>query len=254
MLQHHGLESSLSRTRATTGEKALGPYAHSIAHAKAGVAIACVILAVIAIAMRLYSRIQLLKVLAIEDTLLVLATIEYLAFVALNVDSFRYGLCKHQWDITRAELFQIAPLTFAGGILFGSAMYTAKLSMLLQIKHIFTAKNKNSMFWMSWFLIGIVTCVYTLSLVISLIQCQPLVKIWNPSVAGVCHFRKKGGLVIGIVSLVTVGAVNRVTDLALLALPIMAVSRLQLNMTKARGMRDLCYGNIVSLRSELSIN
>jgi hypothetical protein len=59
------------------------------------------------------------------------------------------------------------------------ALYSAKLSILLQIKHIFegTQQRKAFIFWASWALIVAVSCAYLSTLMVLIFSCTPIRKV-----------------------------------------------------------------------------
>lgn len=68
---------------------------------------------------------------------------------------------------------------YAVQILYCLALYTAKLSILLQIKRIFegTQQRKAFIFWASWVLIVALSCVYTSTLMVLVFSCTPVRKV-----------------------------------------------------------------------------
>jgi hypothetical protein len=74
-----------------------------------------------------------------------------------------------------------------------------------------------------WVVIGFVTAGYTASLFIWIFSCVPVEKLWHYMIPGTCKRAKPS-----IIS----GAINLVSDVAILALPIIAVARLQMSIRK----------------------
>lgn len=94
---------------------------------------------------------------------------------------------------------------YACQLLYCVTIYAAKMGVLVQIKDIFTGKNKvrNLVYWTSWVMMILVTCVYTASLFIDIFQCVPVQKAWRPSTPGRCGLDGIGGIVNGVINLVS---------------------------------------------------
>ena len=211
-----------------TGEVPLDPNARSISATLEGVSIGCLTLVGIAITTRIFTRIHLIKTFALEDSMMILATIGFVVFVALSLYSIKFGLGKHQWDVTIEDLLKGLRRGYAAQIMYCLAIYTAKIGVLLQIKRIFTGKKRAFVYWASWTAIVLVTCAYTASLFFNIFQCIPVEKTWNPFIAGTCKLKGKGGILDGVV--------NLVSDLAILAIPTVAITQLQMDLRKKLGV------------------
>jgi len=110
-------------------------------------------------------------------------------------------------------------------------MLFAKLALLVQIKRIFTINQKNLIYWISWALIIANTATYVFVFFIFLFACVPRRSIWDRTVSGKC---------INVsVALVAASAINLVSDLSILALPLLGIWRLRMPLKRKLGVASI---------------
>jgi hypothetical protein len=98
------------------------------------------------------------------------------------------------------------------------AIAVVKISSLLLYIRIFG--NRQSLLVAGW-VIGMFTIIWSaVVMVVSCLQCRPIAAIWDPSIQGTC--------INGWSFSVVTSALNTMTDLVLLVLPVPAVLGLQL--------------------------
>jgi len=154
------------------GVMALDPNPASIAPALEHVAITCLVLVTFAISIRLFTRLRIMKLFALEDAMMILAAISFVVYIALTFESIAFGLGKHQWDLTVEETRNCMVRVYAAQIAYCFSIFTAKIGVLLQVKHIFTGKKSTFVYWASWAVIVMVVCAYTASLFIWIFPCM----------------------------------------------------------------------------------
>lgn len=123
----------------------------------------------------------------------------FIPIAGLQLKAYTYGGSKHQWNVTIGGLFTalcVGPLpesdplpekqssdrvqyVYTVQILYCLALYAAKLSILLQIKHIFegTKQLTSIVFWASWATIALVTCAYIITTMLLVFSCTPVRKV-----------------------------------------------------------------------------
>jgi hypothetical protein len=74
------------------------------------------------------------------------------------------------------------------------------------------------------------TSAYVATVLLLIFACHPIKKAWTPFVGGKCHDNAAG-----IVS----GIVNLVSDIIVIALPILEVGRLQMSFRKKMGVEAI---------------
>ena len=106
--------------------------------------------------------------------------------------------------------------------MYGPLVFFAKLSVLLQLQHIFVTSRRQPVFLVIQALIWANLAFYMAYLWVDIFQCVPRRKIWEPSVPGTC---------ISInVLLISPAGINIVSDCLILVLPIILVFRLQMTL------------------------
>jgi hypothetical protein len=205
------------------GELSLDLNAPSVLPTAQDVSIVCCVLVGIAMIIRVFTRSYLVKKFALEDAMMILSTLLFIAFVALVCDSAKLVLGKHQWDLTLADLMRALHRAYPVQIIYCLAIYAVKLGVLLQIKHIFAGRKKDFNYWACWVVIVFVSCGYTANLFIWIFPCVPVERSWNFFIDGHCNNAKPS-----IIS----GVVNLVSDVAILVLPIIAVAQLHMSLRK----------------------
>ncbi len=106
-------------------------------------------------------------------------------------------------------------------VLYGPLLFFAKLSVLLQLHHIFVVGHRQPVYLIVQILIWVHLTFYLAFLFVDIFQCIPRRKIWDPTVPGKC--------IPNNTILIAPAAFNIVSDSLLLMLPVVLI--LQLNMT-----------------------
>jgi hypothetical protein len=99
-------------------------------------------------------------------------------------------------------------------------MFAAKMAILLQIKHIFTQHQRNFNYWAVQTLLAANFLVYTALFFAFIFACWPREKIWNHRLPGRCIDTNA--------SIIATSAINIISDLSILFLPLFSISRLHL--------------------------
>ncbi|KAF2646226.1 hypothetical protein P280DRAFT_544619 [Massarina eburnea CBS 473.64] len=206
------------------GQIPLDPNAYTIYPIALGLGVTFSVLVGISIILRVFTRSYIMRVFRLEDVMIGLAAIGFFISVGLTLTGFSHGFGKHQWNVTVGDLFQSLHLIYIIQIIYSVTIFLAKLGILLQIQHIFTGQKKSSMYWASWVLMALVTAAYISITFILAFPCTPIRRAWHPLLPGTCNDKARPGIFSGVV--------NLVTDIAILALPIVSVFQLQLSLKK----------------------
>lgn len=113
-------------------------------------------------------------------------------------------------------------------ILFGPIIFFAKLSILLLYLRIFVIASGTKTYYTIHFIIWFNMLFYLANLPVEIWACVPRRKIWQPTLPGHC-LNNDAVLIIG-------GAVNVVTDWAILFIPLFSIGRLQMPLLKKIGV------------------
>lgn len=103
-------------------------------------------------------------------------------------------------------------------------VYITKLSLLLQIQHIFAPIHSGVAYWSIQSMIWVNTLYYTACVLVTIFLCRPVRKAWQPWLPGHCS---------DVNTLISVSSlINVISDLLIFLIPLFCVSRLQ--MQRAR--------------------
>ncbi|CAG8300760.1 unnamed protein product [Penicillium salamii] len=113
----------------------------------------------------------------------------------------------------------VALLLIAFECVYVTAVALTKISILLMYARIFPTKG----FRIASIILGVVSISWAISIIfVSVFQCTPVARAWNPTIPGTC-INLKGSFIGNAVP-------NIVTDIAILSLPVRAVWGLHVNL------------------------
>lgn len=185
----------------------------------AGTAIACVSLTTVCTAVRLYTKIVILKQVNVEDYLLVLATLGFAAFAGVLLSNNDAGQGQHQWNMSMAHAGGVALLVNVSEIIYAPVMFAAKAAVLLSLKRIFTTGQRNGVHWAFVLLLVLNSLFYLSIFFVGVFACVPRDKIHRPWLDGTCI--SADGLILAT------SAFNILSDVSILCLPLIVVWSLQ---------------------------
>ena len=113
-------------------------------------------------------------------------------------------------------------------IIYGPVIFLTKLSLLLQMMHIFAPMRTGVIYYLCQFMIWFNFLFYAIVMFVAMFVCSPRRKFWDPMVPGHC-------MNIDSVNIIT-SVINAASDLVLLLLPILCVSKLQMSLRKKIGV------------------
>ncbi|KAI0395506.1 hypothetical protein F5Y17DRAFT_456903 [Xylariaceae sp. FL0594] len=186
-----------------------------------GVSVFAIFLATVPVIARLiFRKISKLPWLA-DDYAIVVAALISDANAASYLWALRYGFGKHIYVLDRASLVGFFKILFATFILYGSSLSFVKLSVLAFYGRIFP-RNK----FKEWLIVlAVATAVWWILItLLSIFECTPVQKSWDPTVPGTC--------IPYIRLFVAIQVLNILLDTTILVLPISAVMKLQMPRAK----------------------
>ncbi|KAM0803966.1 hypothetical protein BDR22DRAFT_886260 [Usnea florida] len=186
----------------------------------------CIGFGTLAVALRMYTKVFILRVLAWEDYVIVLAWVLQIGETVPTILGTRHGAGTHMWNIEMHTFFEMLYWLNVGSILYGSVVFFIRISILLQYLRIFAPTRRGNMF----IFVGVHICIwsnvifYLAETVIEIAICTPRKKILNPLVTGHCF---------NVMAPIQASAIfNVFCDLAILILPMPCVWRLHLPLKK----------------------
>ncbi|KAK0508429.1 hypothetical protein JMJ35_009513 [Cladonia borealis] len=174
-------------------------------------------------AVRIYTKAFIINSIALEDCSsplsLEINMAGFVAYTILSAVKLQYGYGVHQWDVPISSAIKFFKLTFAAEILYNPLLFTVKLTILLQVQHIFAISSKLR-FYLVQFMIWSNACWYFAYTFIVAFTCTPTAKSWDYELPG--HCINSGPLAI----LATGPSV--ISDLIILTLPTFWVWKVQM--------------------------
>ncbi|KAK0703682.1 hypothetical protein B0T26DRAFT_864637 [Lasiosphaeria miniovina] len=182
-------------------------------------------LAGVAVALRLYTRGIILRVLGWEDWCICLA----LVFSGGNT----IGMClqattalgRHIWTLTKEEMSFFLKEVYFTILVYNLGLAFVKLSILLLYIRLFAAVYLQRTIYI---VLGTVAIVSTWAIGSSAFFCIPVAAFWDPQVTGTC-LRKEPRWYAG-------AALNIFTDIIILALPLFIFRSLRMHMRQKIGL------------------
>lgn len=212
---------------APPGKVPLDPNGPKILNLTIGVSVASTFVILVATLVRFYARSVILKIFTLEDGLMILALITFLIFIPFYFAAVPYGLGHHTWNVTISELFSLLHRQYIAQILYSVSILPAKIAVILQIMRIFNTKHGRKgdwVYWGSWSMIVFTTAYSFAGIILCIFPCKPVHRLWDQTLPGTCI----SPMVPGAISAVG----NLVSDLIVLALPMLGVRNLQMRRKK----------------------
>ncbi|KAM0798522.1 hypothetical protein BDR22DRAFT_808975 [Usnea florida] len=190
----------------------------------------CVTFATVAVLLRMYTKVFILRALAWEDCRLDFYLLSQLLQVAETIPSgivTRYGGGTHMWNVQLQTFFDMLYWVNISAVVYGFVVFFIKLSILLQYLRIFAPTRKGNMFIYT----GVHICIWS-NLVFYLVEtifeiaiCTPRKKIWNPLMTTGHCFSVNA-------TFQATGVFNVISDFAILILPMPCLWRLRMPLRK----------------------
>lgn len=204
-------------------------------HSGGIVPLACVFipLAAIFMALRVYTKVRIIKVFGLEDWTIIIA---YLCTIFISIDCLvqqKYGNGIHEWDITVRKLIPYSKWGAASVVVYVPAVGLAKVAILL----FYLRLNPERGFRTAVYISLVLTTSYVIALSLAiLLACQPVAKFWNPFLEGHCLDARKLYLANAIL--------NVIFDFVVLLVPVPMLRKLQVSTRQ-----KLVIGALFSLGS-----
>ncbi|KAL8962776.1 MAG: hypothetical protein Q9183_005101, partial [Haloplaca sp. 2 TL-2023] len=190
------------------------------------------------LALRLYTKARIIKVVGWEDVAMVaawLCTAGHEACLITAIQNNTFGI--HTWNITIQDFAYNARATAAAVTLYIPGVGLPKISILL----FYLRLNPDRAFRYGTFALLIITMSWIVSVILAqLLQCKPVPKFWDPAIPGTCINTNPLYLSNSIT--------NTILDVLVLLLPIPMIVNLKVN-TRTKlvlaAIFSLCSGTVV---------
>ncbi|KAL8860206.1 MAG: hypothetical protein Q9178_003470 [Gyalolechia marmorata] len=187
----------------------------------------CLAISTTSILVRSYTRKYLIKSVALDDYIIVVAWIGHVGFVVPSIYCFLVGGGRHMWDIRLKGVFDLLYWLNISGILYGIIVALIKVAILLQYLRIFVPHRKGNLplFVSIHVVMWCVILFYFVDTIFMIIMCLPREKIWN-------KLEPEGHCFNSHAAYMATGIFNVLSDFAILILPMVPIWKLQLPMRK----------------------
>ncbi|RMZ67363.1 integral membrane [Pyrenophora seminiperda CCB06] len=160
-----------------------------------------------------------------EDVFLYLAWFAFIAETGLTIHNSDQGMmARHMWDMSIATVNQGSYRYTNIFVCYAISGGFAKATVFLQVKKIFTTKQRGAVYWVIMVSLVANAVAYMSLLFIYVFNCWPLAKRLNPDLPGHCIDWQS--------SVIAIGAVNLLSDIEAFVVPAWAIWQLQMNIKK----------------------
>ncbi|KAJ4984261.1 integral membrane protein [Stagonosporopsis vannaccii] len=218
-------------------------------------AILQLLVATLVVAMRVYTKMGVLRNMLVEDCerlsaiiktpkvqqtdmdhpdWLIIAWLGFAGFhgIVFMMEALPMGI--HQWDLTARRAIEHAKLFHIAVAIYALIIIPLKVSLILQIRRIFMPHNHSLharpfVLWVIDSFLVLNVIFYLALFLFQFLACRPLPHAWNPLIPGTCVRNK---LFVHIVS----ASINTASDLIIVILPQPVIWRLELSSKRKWGL------------------
>ncbi|KAI0976958.1 hypothetical protein F4678DRAFT_480372 [Xylaria arbuscula] len=188
----------------------------------------CLLVATIALGLRLYARFFRLRKSHLGDYLIIPG---YVFFLIVIVGSLRRifpgpGLFVHQWNLRGRDVAEYLSIIFEGVIFYSVSLLLVKTSILIEWIQVFVPHTRNRFYWAALSILTFHLTFYVGFLIAFNLACTPYKRNWDKTIPGHCFD-------IRILSLAS-AIINLVEDIAILILPQTKIWGLKISSRKKR--------------------
>ncbi|OGM40585.1 hypothetical protein ABOM_010664 [Aspergillus bombycis] len=186
----------------------------------------CGITASIALSMRIYTRVFVIRKTSMSDYSIIVAWGIYVSLCVISWLGNDAGPGVDMWNLRLKDFRRMQYWFHAGSIIYGIPIFFIKASILLQIVDIFVPTRRNDpMFWTCHALIWVNLVYYLIGSILEIFACRPLNKAWDPLIT---HGSCMDMFLLNCIA----SSVNAASDMIILVLPQTRIWRLQMPLRK----------------------
>ncbi|KAH0386879.1 hypothetical protein KCU92_g2262, partial [Aureobasidium melanogenum] len=218
----------------------------SIGHRQTATNIVVLIIMIIVVLLRLYTRIFIVKSVGYDDWAMIASLLVCITAIALYQGLVHLGMGRHLWNVPVAQFSPyFLRLYLIASVFYSSSMLSIKVAIMLLYRRLFPIQN----FLWRWWAVFLFAVGYSVAGILTeIFDCTPVHFQWDIFAEGKCINRPAFYIANAVC--------NSVSDLLILALPIPVVWNLALTRRKkitlslvfAMGSAG-CIVSIIRLRS-----
>ncbi|KAH7382013.1 hypothetical protein BKA64DRAFT_218410 [Cadophora sp. MPI-SDFR-AT-0126] len=207
------------------------------------------VMAFLAIALRLISRVCASNTIGIDDWIIILALLLAVPSTAFTILMASKGFGRHVWDLADGSLLQILRSLYVAECLYVITLAATKISVLFLYLRIFPHKSFRTATLATMGMIALSTTIIFLMTVFS---CHPVAFFWNRDI--------RGGKCMDLDKLAYANsAMSIIQDLIIVILPLPVLAKLNMGKKKKIGVGFMfavgsfgCVVSMIRLKSLLS--
>ncbi|KAL1894034.1 hypothetical protein Sste5346_006176 [Sporothrix stenoceras] len=199
--------------------------------------------------LRLYTRSQIVRIVSVEDYLIVVSMAAAIGFLTVEMLQVKFGLGQHIGDVPGEDLKRFFQCLWATIPVYNLSLIFSKLSIIFQYKHVFAVAIVQKICFFFLIFLGIYGCWAFFG---SVFMCVPVPFFWGE---GEGHCLNKLAFWFSNAS------INIATDIAIIVLPMPLIKGLQIPLRQKVILMFVfafgtvvCITSIIRLRSLLSIS
>ncbi|KAF4991516.1 hypothetical protein FGRMN_7760 [Fusarium graminum] len=175
---------------------------------------------VLALGMRVYVRVRLVKSFGLDDWCMCFALVTFLLFCFSALMGVRYGTGRHRDDLDPADFREAMKYWWWCYLWYCITMITSKISISYLLLRITTRKLD---IWILYSVMAITVCTGVVFFFVTLFQCAPISFFWNKNQPGKCV---KPEVIMALTYLYSVFSV--ISDFTCAILPMFLVAKLNM--------------------------
>ncbi|KAF2089745.1 hypothetical protein K490DRAFT_22081, partial [Saccharata proteae CBS 121410] len=200
---------------------------HTIVAQDDAVVIFVLVLACVAVLLRVYVRATQGLKLAEDDYAVIVGLFFTSVTVATTILAGRYGAGSHIWTVSIDNLIAVLKVEYSEPYIYAASVTSTKLGVLLLYRRLFSKGNMDRVYSTLFCIALFLTVVYPPILWITMaVACQPLDYYWNQYIGA------KGTCINVTMFFLILGIINMVNDVVILLVPIPKILKLQVNYRK----------------------
>ncbi|KAF2121552.1 hypothetical protein BDV96DRAFT_216584 [Lophiotrema nucula] len=178
-------------------------------------------MAFVAVVLRIYVRLRLVKAFGWDDAWMICAMIGHIMFATCAIGGIHYGTGRHMDTLSDEQIFKAMRYWWLCYIAYCATMICVKISISLFLLRVIVLKLQR---WIIYVCMALTVFTGLVFLFVTLLQCSPISYFWNRAIPG--GYCISIEVIIGLTFLYS--AINAVCDFTLGILPIFLVKGLNM--------------------------
>ncbi|ORX96230.1 hypothetical protein BCR34DRAFT_439694, partial [Clohesyomyces aquaticus] len=194
-----------------------------------GVGISMFVIPTLAVAVRVYTKLVVLKKLALEGYLIISSWVSFPLYILVN----QKGAGEHEWNLRVRDMIPFLYYLQIANTMYGIAIVLLKAAIIVQCLRVLVPTGfHTSTYWVLHALLSTHIIFYVIVTFIEIFNCSPRRKTWDPTVQG-------GHCMDGTATNISTAVINTASDLILVVIPQIIIWRLNIAIQKKWALSGL---------------